>query len=395
MWSTSARSTSWIASWMTRCSSVSRSITGASAGSLRREVREDGVVLEPVVLGDDAAVARAERAERPVVLAQRHLVERRAGVAGGQRAVAHLGEHVAQLGELGAQHVVDVDQVLADEPPAARVGRRPAPDGGRCGRVASSQGAVVAEARRRRRASARRRASYRSSARGVRGCAGAGRRALRGAARAAADPASRTAGATSAANGCDRGRVVGHEDERADAVLERQSRQLARAVGARRSRARSGAAGSRPGRGPASRAASSIAAFRPRGRRPGGRAGSAASRRPCGPVEVAACAACRRRPRCRCRGAARGRARRRRAGSRSPSKRAPRRLLDVPERADHVDRLLERVDALAGRQPRAAHAPRSRPRTRRRRGRARRGRRSGCRGSRPRGPAPPAGAAAG
>src|ERR1700722_5132926 len=29
------RSTSWIASWITRCSSVSRSITGVSCGSLR------------------------------------------------------------------------------------------------------------------------------------------------------------------------------------------------------------------------------------------------------------------------------------------------------------------------------------------------------------------------
>ncbi len=87
------------------------------------EVWEDGVVLEAVVLRDDGAVARAERAERPVVLAQRHVVERRAAVARGHRAVAHLDEDVAQVGELGAQHVVDVDQVAPDELAAPGVGR--------------------------------------------------------------------------------------------------------------------------------------------------------------------------------------------------------------------------------------------------------------------------------
>ena len=42
----------------------------AEPGLAAHEMREDRVVLEPVVLGDDAAVARAERAERPVVLAE-------------------------------------------------------------------------------------------------------------------------------------------------------------------------------------------------------------------------------------------------------------------------------------------------------------------------------------
>ena len=74
------------------------------------------------MLGHDAAVARAERPERPVVLAQRHLVERGASVAGAERAVANLGEDLSQLPQLGPQHVVDVDQVLADEPPAPAVG---------------------------------------------------------------------------------------------------------------------------------------------------------------------------------------------------------------------------------------------------------------------------------
>ena len=82
------------------------------------EVREDRVVLEPVVTRDGSAVARAERAERPVVLAERHVVQRRAGLARGEAAFPHLAEDVAQLGELGAEHVVDVDQVLPDEPAA-------------------------------------------------------------------------------------------------------------------------------------------------------------------------------------------------------------------------------------------------------------------------------------
>ena len=42
-----------------------------------------------------------------------------------------------------AQHVVDVDQVLADEPPAVACRSRSAPDSGRCGRVDSSHGAVA------------------------------------------------------------------------------------------------------------------------------------------------------------------------------------------------------------------------------------------------------------
>ncbi len=86
------------------------------------QVREDRVVLERVVRGHDAAVARAERAQRPVVLAQRHLVEHRARVAGAERAVLDLRDQVAQLVELCAQHVVDVDQVLAGRAAAVGVG---------------------------------------------------------------------------------------------------------------------------------------------------------------------------------------------------------------------------------------------------------------------------------
>ena len=67
---------------------------------LAAQVREDRVVLERVVLGDDAAVAAAEGTQGPVVLAQRHLVQGRAGVAGAEAAVADLADHVAQLGQL-------------------------------------------------------------------------------------------------------------------------------------------------------------------------------------------------------------------------------------------------------------------------------------------------------
>ena len=77
------------------------------------QVGEDRVVLQRVVLGDGAAVAAAEGAQRPVVLAQRHLAQGRARLARRDRSVADLGDDVAQLGELLAQVVVDVDQVLA------------------------------------------------------------------------------------------------------------------------------------------------------------------------------------------------------------------------------------------------------------------------------------------
>ena len=74
------------------------------------------------MLGDDAAVARAERPDRPVVLAQRHVVQGRARGAGRERAVAHLREHVAQLAKLASEHVVHVHQVLPDKPAPPRVG---------------------------------------------------------------------------------------------------------------------------------------------------------------------------------------------------------------------------------------------------------------------------------
>ncbi len=95
---------------------------GRERGVAAREVREDGFVLEPVMARDGVAVARAECAERPVVLAHRHLVQRRARVAGGERALTYLLDERAQLAQLAPQHVVDVDQVLANLATGVAVG---------------------------------------------------------------------------------------------------------------------------------------------------------------------------------------------------------------------------------------------------------------------------------
>ena len=73
---------------------------------------EDSLVLQVMVVGDAAAVARADRAERPVVLAHRHRVQAGSCIACIQRAVADLCEQVAKLPELAAKHVVDLDEVL-------------------------------------------------------------------------------------------------------------------------------------------------------------------------------------------------------------------------------------------------------------------------------------------
>ena len=88
---TRARSKSSRTSWMTSCSSSSRSRTGpargrcaAGAGTRR--------VLVGVVARDDAAVRLAVGAERPVVLAHRHRVDDRAGRADREVAAADLVE---------------------------------------------------------------------------------------------------------------------------------------------------------------------------------------------------------------------------------------------------------------------------------------------------------------
>jgi hypothetical protein len=65
------------------------------------QVREQAGVLEAVVPGDHPAVLLAVGTERPVVLAQRHPVDRRAGRAHGGPAVPDLLDEVAQTGELG------------------------------------------------------------------------------------------------------------------------------------------------------------------------------------------------------------------------------------------------------------------------------------------------------
>ena len=98
---------------MTRCSACSRSMTGASRGSAPPQLREQRLVLEGVVHGDDPAVGLAVRAEGPVVLPHRHLVEVRPRGAGVDRARRDLVDQVADLVEFGAQVVVDLDQLRA------------------------------------------------------------------------------------------------------------------------------------------------------------------------------------------------------------------------------------------------------------------------------------------
>ena len=99
---------------------------GGEGGFAALDVREDAPVLERVVLRDDAAVALAERAERPAVLADRHAGDVRARRRGLALALRDLGDEVAQLCQLAPQAVVDVDQVpagrlLVRAVPAARV----------------------------------------------------------------------------------------------------------------------------------------------------------------------------------------------------------------------------------------------------------------------------------
>jgi hypothetical protein len=76
------------------------------------QVRKDADVLQGVVAGDDPAVLLAVGAEGPVVLPQRHPVDRRPRRADRSTAVRDLLDDVAKAGELGAERVVDVDEVL-------------------------------------------------------------------------------------------------------------------------------------------------------------------------------------------------------------------------------------------------------------------------------------------
>ena len=95
---------------MTWCSASSRSITGASAGSLGAQVGEHAGVLDGVVGRDHPAVGLAVGAERPVVLPHRHRVDQRPGPAGVEAPGRDLVDQVEELRELGAQVVVDVDR---------------------------------------------------------------------------------------------------------------------------------------------------------------------------------------------------------------------------------------------------------------------------------------------
>src|SRR5450755_1613005 len=74
---------------------------------------EDALVLQRVMTGDDPAIARAIRTQRPLVLADRHLVDEGPRRTDVDRALRHLLDQIAELAQLVAQGIVDVDQMLA------------------------------------------------------------------------------------------------------------------------------------------------------------------------------------------------------------------------------------------------------------------------------------------
>ena len=83
------------------------------------------LVLDGVVRGDEPAVGLAVGAERPVVLTQRHRVDQRAGRAPRRASPPRTWSiRSNSCGELGAQVVVDVDQVLAGGPLVRGPGQR-------------------------------------------------------------------------------------------------------------------------------------------------------------------------------------------------------------------------------------------------------------------------------
>ena len=321
-----------------------------------------------VVLGHDAAVARAERAERPVVLAQRHLVERAARLAGADRAVADLRQRrrAARRARAAACR-------------ARRSGAAPPGGRGRCSHLRARGLAVRARGlvpRQRARealpssAVGRHAEAARTRLPGRRAAARSAAPALAARAPPAPDsaaaparrrrprPARGPAGATSPAKRSDRGGSSAMQDEGADAVLQRQRGERSSStgrVGADTFSRRRIARGSRPAapRPRRCRVARGQVARLQVGEARQPAVGLAAGRR--------ASAACRRRSRCRCRAPAPGRAPRRAAGGSCRRRDAPR-LVHVPQRADHVDRLLERVDALPGVR-RGRPWPRSRPRS--------------------------------
>ena len=194
---------------MISCSCSSRSITGASSGSLRSQVGEDAAVLERVVVGDDAAISLAERAERPVVLADRHPVEERAH-RGRRRSSPRrdLLDQVAQAGRARRAGVVDVDQMPAGGLLARRVAAVRIRRGAGRPRRHSSHARSALRRRTgvgRRRGGERRRHSMHDRA-------GAGARRRDPALPRSVSTCSRTAGATSSA----KRRTSSAEDDRED-----------------------------------------------------------------------------------------------------------------------------------------------------------------------------------
>lgn len=84
------------------------------------EVREDPLVLECVVMGDRIAIARADRAESPIVLPHRHRVQAGSRLPRAHRTIADARHQIPQLRQLPAKHVVDIDEVPAGQPPFVR-----------------------------------------------------------------------------------------------------------------------------------------------------------------------------------------------------------------------------------------------------------------------------------
>jgi hypothetical protein len=74
----------------------------AELGIAGTEVGKDRLVVDAVVCSGHPAVGRAVGAECPVVLPQGHLVDRRTGATGLDRAVTDLVDEIAQPAQLVA-----------------------------------------------------------------------------------------------------------------------------------------------------------------------------------------------------------------------------------------------------------------------------------------------------
>ena len=88
----------------------------------RSKMRKDVAVLETVVQRDHSVVGGAVRSDRPVVLTDGELVERRHGIARDDGPGLHAVDELANLDEFITQMVMHGDEVRADR--AAKSGVR-------------------------------------------------------------------------------------------------------------------------------------------------------------------------------------------------------------------------------------------------------------------------------